>query len=71
MTKYEANVISAYTGILCSPIDQVHKFIEKLLGKEVCIQEVPNYSFEIKTALRSEFLQLCAEVTEPKIEEIV
>lgn len=71
MTRYEANVISAYTGILCSPIDQVHKFIETLLGKEICIYDLPDYRFEIKTAVRSEFLLLCAEVTEPKIKEIV
>jgi hypothetical protein len=68
MTKYEANVISAYTGILCAPLSQVHEFIQCILGREVLVSELADYRYEIKTASRPEFLRICSEV---KIEEVV
>jgi hypothetical protein len=62
MTKYEANVISAYTGILCAPVSQVHEFIQCILGREVFVSELADCRDEIKNATKPEFLRICSEV---------
>ena len=40
MTLHEKVVLSAYTGILMCSMDEVHKYIEKLLGRPVWTHEL-------------------------------
>ena len=45
MTKREAAIVSAYTGVLIGDFDEVHKYIEELLGRPVFTHELaaPRY----------------------------
>lgn len=40
MTKREAAIVSAYTGVLIGDFDEVHKYIEELLGRPVFTHEL-------------------------------
>ena len=40
MTHKEAIAISAYTGYCFVPFDEVHQFIEKILGRPVLTHEL-------------------------------
>ena len=40
MTYKEAIAISAYTGFCFAPFDEVHKFIEEILGRPVLMHEL-------------------------------
>lgn len=35
LTKEQAAIIGAYTGILCGPFDEMHQYIEGLMGRPV------------------------------------
>ena len=40
MTQKEAIAISAYTGFCFAPFDEIHQFIEKVLGRPVFTHEL-------------------------------
>ena len=40
MTKYEAIVISAYTGFLMCDFNDMHEYIEKKLGRPIYTHEL-------------------------------
>ena len=40
MTQKEAIAISAYTGYCFAPFDEVHQFIEEILGRPVLTHEL-------------------------------
>lgn len=40
MTHKEAIAISAYTGFCFAPFDEVHQFIEEILGRPVLTHEL-------------------------------
>lgn len=40
MTHKEAIAISAYTGYYFAPFDEIHKFIEEVLGRPVLTHEL-------------------------------
>lgn len=40
MTRKEAIAISAYTGFCFAPFDDVHQFIEEILGRPVLTHEL-------------------------------
>ena len=63
MTKEEKLIVSAYTGILMTDFDSMHKFIEKKLGRLVWTHELASEKVqdEIKKAFKEDFLKLCAE----------
>ena len=42
MTKKEAAIISAYTGIMLGEFSDMHKYIEKILGRPVWTHELGN-----------------------------
>lgn len=41
MTKREAAIISAYTGVLVGGFDNLHKYIESLFNRPVFVRELP------------------------------
>lgn len=63
MTKEEKLIISAYTGILMTDFDSLHKFIESKLGRPVWTHELADEMVvnELKKAVKEDFLKLCAE----------
>lgn len=66
MNKHEAAVIGAYTGILLGSFHDLHCYIEEILQRPVLTHEMANPATmdEIKKASRSDFLQICKEITE-------
>lgn len=62
-TKYQAEVVTGFTGILCMPFSDWHEAVEAKLGRPVHTMEMASKSYvaEVKEAYRAEFLELCAE----------
>lgn len=60
MTLHEKVVLSAYTGILMCDFREVHKYIEKLLGRPVWSHELASEDLlaEIKEKAKSDFLKI-------------
>ena len=67
MTRREAAVISAYTGILCGSVEDMHRYVEKILERPVMTHEMADKKLwaEIKEASRSDFLSICASAGDP------
>jgi hypothetical protein len=58
----QAVVISAYTGIMCCSFSDMHKEVEKRLGRPVFTHEFARkdlFEKEIKPAFKDDFLALC------------
>jgi hypothetical protein len=64
MTKREAAIVSAYTGILIGGIKEMHDYIEELLGRPVLTHQLANEFIvsDIKERAKKDFLKI--EVTE-------
>ena len=64
MTKKEAAIVSAFTGILCGSFDDMHKYIEKIMCRPVYTHELSFKSVveEIKTKSRDDFLLICKNI---------
>lgn len=62
MTKREKQVVSAYTGTLMSTFDELHEYIEEILGRPVWTHELADEDTwnEIKEKSKEEFLKICA-----------
>lgn len=60
MTRREAAVIGAYTGILCGPFNDLHQYIEEIMGRPVQTAELANEALaeEIKQKAKPDFLNL-------------
>jgi hypothetical protein len=60
MTLHEKVVLSAYTGILMCDFWEVHKYIEKLLGRPVWSHELASEDLlaEIKEKAKNDFLKI-------------
>lgn len=63
MTKREAVVIGAYTGILVGRFLDLHEYTEELLERPVVTHELEDKAFweTIKVKSRAEFLKLEVE----------
>ena len=61
MTKQEKIIVSAYTGCLMCDMSDVHKYIEKILGRPIWSHELANEAIqrEIMDKSRADFLALC------------
>lgn len=64
MTKYEAIVISAYTGFLMCDFNDMHEYIEKKLGRPIYTHELALdfVQDEIHEKVKLDFLKICGEV---------
>lgn len=60
MTKREASIISAYTGILIGKFEDMHEYIEEKLGRPVFTHELAkkNVVEEIKEKSKKDFLKI-------------
>lgn len=61
MTLEEKLIVSTYTGYLMCDVSEVHKYIEKLLGRPVWTHELANPDIQAKIQEKSKeaFLNLC------------
>lgn len=62
MTLNEKIVVSAYTGYLMCDFNEVHKYIEKLMGRPVFTHELSLdlVQDEIKKKSKADFLKICS-----------
>lgn len=69
MTKREAAIVSAYTGISLGDLNDFYKYIEKILERPVFTHELEDKSVweDIKNKSRKDFCEI--EVTEDNIRE--
>ncbi len=60
MTKREAVIVSAYTGILIGDFSEMHKYVEKIMDRPVFIHEFAdkNFAKEVKNKSRQDFINL-------------
>jgi hypothetical protein len=60
LTKEQAAIIGAYTGIVCGDFSDLHEKIEEIAGRPVWSHEMGNREFmaKIREAARDEFLSI-------------
>lgn len=61
MTKREAAVIAAYTGILIGEFSAMHEYIEEVMGRPVYTHELGNEEFtkgELREKVYPEFMEI-------------
>lgn len=62
LTAEQAEIVSAFTGVLMMPVGEFHRRIELKLGRPVWTHEFANKDLwaEIKEIYRNPFLRICA-----------
>lgn len=67
LTREQAAIIGAFTGITCGPISDLHEKIEQLMGHPVWTHELasPELWKLIKERAKQEFIALCATDDKP------
>ena len=60
MTKKEAAIVSAYTGILIGPFSNMHEYVETKLGRPVWTHELADVKIikQIKKATKNDFVNI-------------
>lgn len=63
LTREDAAIIGAYTGICCGPFSDMHEFIEKIMERPIWTHELasPELWEKIKEAAKPHFLAICAK----------
>lgn len=63
LTRDQAAIVGAYTGVLCGPFSDLHEYIEKVMGRPVLTHEMGDKQTmeQIKEAAKADFLDLCAD----------
>lgn len=64
MTKHEATVITAFTGITCGSFSDFHEYVERLLERPVWTHEFASKELceTIKEKARADFLEICNNI---------
>lgn len=62
LTKEQAAVLSAHTGVLCGKFADLHEYVEQILERPVMTHEMGSQAVadKIREASRSDFMQLVA-----------
>jgi hypothetical protein len=60
MTKREAAVVAAYTGVLIGEFSEMHKYVEEIMDRPVFTHEMGNKEIaqEIKDKSKEDFISL-------------
>lgn len=58
MTKREASIVSAYTGIFIGDFDDFYSYISQLLGRPVFTHELPELADKIKELSKPDFMSI-------------
>ncbi len=63
LTKEQAVILSAYTGVLMCNFGDFHEYVEKIMDRPVFTHEMADreISEQIKEASKSDFLSICAK----------
>lgn len=61
MTKREAVIVSAYTGVLIGDFNETHRYIEEIMGRQVFTHELPYISDEITKRSKNDFMNIKVE----------
>ncbi len=64
MTKREAAVISAYTGMLIGEFEDFHAYAEEVMGRPIFTHEFPSIAEELKEKSKSDFMSI--KITDSK-----
>lgn len=61
LTKEQAAIISAYTGIMCGRFQDMHEYAEKKLERPIFTHEFGDKELvkKLKEASKDDFLSLC------------
>lgn len=64
ITRAQAAIIGAYTGILCGPFEDMHEYIEQIMERPVFTHELANKELceEIKERSKQDFLDILPQV---------
>ena len=60
MTKKEAAIVAAYTGLLIGEFDDMHEYIEEVMGRPVWTHELGDASFmeDLRRAVKPDFVSI-------------
>lgn len=63
MTKREAAIVSAYTGYLIGDFNEIHKYIEEIMGRPVFVHELADLKLngEIRERSKKDFCSIVVE----------
>jgi hypothetical protein len=63
LTKEQAAIIGAYTGIICGNFGDIQLYADKILSRPTWTHEFANKDFveELKTVAKEDFIALCAD----------
>jgi hypothetical protein len=63
ITREQAAILSAFTGILCGTFSDMHEYVERIMGRPVFTHEMGNQKIadEIKKKSWADFISLTAE----------
>ena len=61
LTRRQAAIITAYTGITCGPFEVFHEYAEKLIGRPIWTHEFASKGLcaQIKEDAKDDFLDIC------------
>jgi hypothetical protein len=64
LTREQAAIIGAFTGILCGPFPDMHKKIEDLMGRPVWTHEMGDKELmqQVRDLAKPDFLAICADM---------
>lgn len=61
MTKREAAIITAYTGVFIGDVDELYKYVSEIMGRTVFTHEFCRMADEIKEKSKKDFFALKVE----------
>ncbi len=66
MTKNEAVILSAYTGIVMCDFSDIHEYTEKVLKRPIWTHEFASEDLwvEIREKVKPAFLEICSNLTD-------
>ena len=61
LTKEQAAIIGAYTGIAMGPFQDIHEYAERILGRAIWTHEFANPEIweELKQEAKADLFELC------------
>lgn len=59
--KKEAVIVSAYTGVLIGDFNEMHRYIEEIMGRQVFTHELSYISDEITKKSKNDFMNIKVE----------
>ena len=61
MTRYEAAIVSAYTGYFIGNHDDLYKYLSELVGRPIYTHEIPAVLDEYHSKIKQDFVALEVE----------